>query len=87
MIEQTGVMHISRVERRIVKVQCPVAFGAVLAAFSVSFLIHANTFALAEPIIHCLLPQASGDDISTLQVLSRKLGHFQIPVVAYLALV
>jgi VanZ family protein len=87
MMERTGVMHMSSLERKIVKVLWTVAFGAALAAFSVGFLTHANTFALAEPIIHCLMPHASADDISTLHVLSRKLGHFLIPAAAYLALV
>jgi len=81
------VMHISSLECKIVKVLWTVAFGAALAAFSVGFLSHANTFAVAEPIIHCLMPHASAESISMLHVLSRKLGHFLIPAVAYLALV
>src|SRR6202007_903164 len=87
MMERTGVMHISSLERKMVKVLWTVAFGAALAAFSVGFLTHAHTFALAEPIIHCLMPHASAEDISMIHVLSRKLGHFLIPAVAYLALV
>jgi VanZ family protein len=87
MMERTGVMHISSLERKIVKVLWTVTFGAALAAFSVGFLTQANTFALVEPILHCLMPHASAEDISTLHVLSRKLGHFLIPAVAYLGLV
>src|SRR5271163_4210811 len=78
-------MHISSLERKIVKVLWTVAFGAALVAFPVSFLTHANTFALGKPIIYCLLPHASADDISSLHIFSRRLGHFLIPSVAYLA--
>ena len=86
-MDQIGVMNISNIERKSMTVLWTVAFGAALAAFSVGFLTHANTFALAEPIIRRLTPHASAEVISTLHVLSRKLGHFVIPAVAYLALV
>ena len=81
------MMNISNIECKIMTVLWTVAFAAALAAFSIGFLTHANTFALAEPIIRRLMPHASAEDISTLHVLSRKLGHFAIPAVAYLALV
>jgi len=52
------------------------------AAFSIRFLTHTNTFALAEPIIRFFAPQASAEGISTLHILSRRLGHFLISAVA-----
>ena len=55
--------------------------------FSVCFLTHANTFGLVEPTVRWLAPHASIEDISTFHILSRKLGHFLIPAVAYLALI
>ena len=64
-----------------------VPYPAALATFSVGFFTHANTFALVEPIIRWLAPHASVQDISTLHILSRNLGHFLIPAVGYLALV
>jgi VanZ family protein len=80
-------MPVSSLESRIVAILWTVAFAAALAAFSIVFLTHANTFALVEPIIRWLAPDASAAEISTLHILSRKLGHFLIPAAAYLALV
>jgi VanZ family protein len=74
-------------ESKIVATLWTVAFGAALAAFSIAFLTHANTFALMEPILRWFAPGASAQDISTLHILGRKLGHFLIPALAYLALV
>ena len=80
-------MPVSSLESRIVAVLWTVAFGAALATFSIVFLSHANTFALMEPILCWFAPGASAQDISTLHILGRKLGHFLIPALAYLALV
>ena len=80
-------MPVSSLESRIVTVLWTVAFGAALAGFSIALLTHANTFALVQPIIRRLAPDASAREISTLHILARKLGHFLIPAAAYLALV
>ncbi len=80
-------MPVSSLESRIVAILWTVAFAAALAAFSIVFLTHANTFALVVPVIRWLAPDASAAEISTLHILARKLGHFLIPAAAYLALV
>jgi VanZ family protein len=80
-------MTASSLESRVVGVLWTVAFAAALAAFSITFFTHANTFAIFEPIIGWLVPDASPAEISRLHILGRKLSHFLIPAIAYLALV
>jgi VanZ family protein len=87
MKERTEAWSVSSLESRVVAVLWTVAFGAALAAFSIAFFSHANTFALMEPIIRWMAPGASPGEISTLHILGRKLGHFLIPAAAYFALV
>ncbi len=77
----------SSLEGRIVTILWTVAFAAALATFSITFLTHSNTFAIAEPIIRWLAPDASAAEIASLHTLGRKLGHFLIPAIAYLTLV
>jgi VanZ family protein len=78
---------VSSLEARLVRLLWTVAFLAALAAFSITFLTHSNTFAMAEPLIRWIAPDASPSEISTLHILGRKLGHFLIPAIAYLILV
>jgi VanZ family protein len=80
-------MSVSSLESRIVRFLWVATFVAALAAFSIAFLTHANTFALMEPIIRWLAPDASAQEVSTLHTLGRKLGHFLIPAAAYFVLV
>ena len=77
----------SSLESRIVTVLLTIAFMAALAAFSITFLTHGNTFAIMEPIIRWLAPSASAAEVSRLHALARKMGHFLIPAVAYFLLV
>jgi len=74
-------------ERSIVKLLLTIAFVAALAAFSITFLTHSNTFAIVEPIIHRLDPGASAAEVSRLHIMARKTGHFLIPALAYFLLV
>jgi VanZ family protein len=78
---------VSRLEGRVVAILWTLAFLALLAAFSISFLTHANTFAIFEPIMRWIAPQASAAEVAQLHVAARKLGHFFIPAIAYLILV
>ena len=64
-----------------------IAFVAASAAFSITFLTHSNTFAIAEPIIRWLVPGASAAEVSRLHIMARKTGHFLIPAAAYFLLV
>jgi len=64
-----------------------IAFVVALAAFSITFLTHSNTFAIVEPIVHRLAPGASAAEVSRLHIMARKTGHFLIPAIAYFALV
>ena len=79
-------MQVSVLERRLIASTWTITFVVALAAFSLTFLTHANTFALADAVIRWFAPHASAEDISALHLLGRKLGHFFIPMVAYLAL-
>ena len=87
MTRREAVESTPSLERRIVTVLLTIAFVAALAAFSITFLTHSNTFAIAEPIIRWLVPSASAAEVSRLHILARKTGHFLIPAVAYLVLV
>jgi VanZ family protein len=78
---------VSGLESRIVAILWTLAFLALLAAFSITFLTHANTFAIFEPIIRRIAPRASNAEIAQLHIAARKLGHFLIPAIAYLILV
>jgi VanZ family protein len=80
-------MSVSSLESRIVTLLLTVAFVAALAAFSITFLTHSNTFAMVEPIIHRMAPGASPAEVYRLHILARKTGHFVIPAVAYFVLV
>ena len=86
-MRQMEAVPASSLEGRVVAILWTVAFAAALAAFSITFFTHANTFAIAEPIIRWLAPDAPAAEISRLHILGRKLGHFLIPAIAYLALV
>jgi len=74
-------------ESRIVTLLLTIAFVAALAAFSITFLTHSNTFAVVEPIIRRLAPDASATEVSRLHIMVRKMGHFLIPAIAYFVLV
>ncbi|MGO9061605.1 MAG: VanZ family protein [Candidatus Binataceae bacterium] len=74
-------------ESRIVTLLLTIAFVAALAAFSITFLTHSNKFAVVEPIIRRLAPDASAAEVSRLHIVVRKIGHFLIPAVAYFVLV
>lgn len=74
-------------ESRIVTLLLTIAFVAALAAFSITFLTHSNTFAVVEPIIRRLAPDASAAEVSRLHIMVRKMGHFLIPAIAYFVLV
>jgi VanZ family protein len=86
-MRRDAVEPAASLERRIVTVLLTIAFVAALAAFSITFLTHSNTFAIAEPIIRWLAPGASAAEVSRLHILARKTGHFLIPALAYLLLV
>jgi len=85
--DQVKAMQMSDLEHRLITILWTITFMVALAALSVGFLTHANTFALADAVIRWLAPHASAEDISTLHILGRELGHFVIPEGAYLALV
>ena len=74
-------------ESRIVTLLLTIAFVAAFAAFSITFLTHSNTFAVVEPIIRWLAPDASTAEVSRLHIMVRKMGHFLIPAIAYFVLV
>jgi VanZ family protein len=78
---------VSGLESRIVAVLWTIAFVTALAAFSIIFFSHANTFATLELLIRWLVPDVSDGALAGLHNLSRKLGHFLIPAIAYFALV
>lgn len=80
-------MQISELEHKLITIVWTITFVVALAAFSIVFLTHANTFALADTVIRWFAPHASAEDISGLHLLGRELGHFVIPVMVYLALV
>jgi VanZ family protein len=82
-----GTGSVSTLEGSIIRLLWTVAFLAALAAFSITFLTHSNTFAIAEQLIRWIAPDASPGEMSTLHNLGRKLGHFLIPAVGYLILV
>jgi VanZ family protein len=86
-MRRDAVESAASLESRIVKLLLTIAFVAALAAFSIAFLTHSNTFAMVEPIIHRLVPGASAAEVSRLHILVRKTGHFLIPAVAYFLLV
>jgi len=77
----------SVLERKPVTIIWTTIFAVILAAFAGSILTHANTLAVADPIIRRFVPNASVEDISRLHILGRKLGHFLIPAGAYLILI
>ena len=77
----------SSLESRIVALLLTIAFLAALAAFSITFLTHSNTFAIVEPIIHWAAPGATAAEVARLHILARKMGHFLIPAIAYFLLV
>jgi VanZ family protein len=76
----------STFEGRLIRLLWTVAFLAALAAFSITFLTHSNTFAIAEPLIRRIAPHASPAETAALHILGRKLGHFLIPMAGYLIL-
>jgi VanZ family protein len=86
-MRRDAVEPAASLERRIVMVLLTIAFVAALAAFSITFLTHSNTFAIAEPIIRWLVPGASAAEVSRLHIMARKTGHFLIPAAAYFLLV
>lgn len=87
MTRRESVESAASLEGRIVAILLTIAFVAALAAFSITFLTHSNTFAILEPIIHWAAPGASAAEVSRFHILARKTGHFLIPALAYLLLV
>jgi len=48
---------------------------------------HGNTFRIVEPIVRWFAPNASTHDLATAHNVTRKMGHFLIPAVAFWVLV
>lgn len=86
-MRRSGTGSESTLEGTIIGLLWTVAFLAAMAAFSITFLTHSNTFAIADPLIRWVAPEAPAGEISALHNLGRKLGHFLIPAAGYLILV
>jgi len=48
---------------------------------------HGNTFRIVEPIVRWFAPNVSAHDLATAHNVTRKMGHFLIPAVAFWVLV
>jgi|HubBroStandDraft_4_1064222.scaffolds.fasta_scaffold3286499_1 hypothetical protein len=58
-MRRMGTGSVSTLEGSIIRLLWTVAFLAALAAFSITFLTHSNTFAIAEQLIRWIAPDAS----------------------------
>jgi VanZ family protein len=85
-MRRMGTGSEATLEGWLVRLLWTVAFLAALAAFSITFLTHSNTFAIAEPLIRWIAPDASPGELAALHIMGRKLGHFLIPAIGYLIL-